>query len=383
MAETITDLYIKSGQLILIGIILLILLRRRYKYKIKSLNWMIWIFALAFIQGIVELVIYYVKINILELGDQADQFRFNEYHSIPYSIAIFMIYLFAEAMNGHKPNLFRFTIIIGLWASFLTLLLRDTFVNYDLIFDTAASVRFSKTIFDIFTVTAMLFTSIVFFRAYRSSKNSKNRRGALLIFISTLTYVLAGLYELGEDVFGFPPIYGAITFSVTFIVLAYMYTRYPYFVFTVPSKIYRLMVNSEHGIYLYSVDMDEEDEHEESPDELLSTAINSIAKFVEEETGSEKYLRFISLIDRAIVIYRGSSISGIMITDNSTRILYQALSQFIDEFENTFKSEIGVFSADISRFDSSKNLVLRCFPYIESEDVIELTYKQDPLHINK
>ncbi len=382
MAETIADVYIKSGQIILIGIIFLILLRRRYKYRIKSLNWMVSIFALAFIQGIVELVIYYIKINILELGEQADQFRFNEYHSIPYSIAIFMIYLFAEAINGHKPNLFRFTIIISLWASYLTLLFRDTFVDYALIFDTAASARLSKTVFDIFTVTAMFFTCIVFFRAYRSSKNVKNSRGALLIFISTLTYVLAGLYELGEDIFAFPPIYGAITFSVTFIVLAYMYTRYPYFVFTVPSTIYRLMVSSEHGIYLYSVDMDKEDEHE-NPDELLSTAINSIAKFVEEETGSEKYLRFISLIDRAIVIYRGESVSGIMITDNSTRILYQALSQFIDEFENAFKSEIGVFSADISRFDPSKNLVLRCFPYIESEDVIELTYKQDSLLINK
>lgn len=381
MAETIMDVYIKSGQLVLIGLIFIFLARRRYKYRIKSLNWMIWVFALAFIQGIVELVIYYVKIYVLELGENADHFRFNEYHSIPYSIAIFVIYLFSEAMNGHKPNMFRFSIIIALWTSYLTLLLRDTFLNYSLTFDTAASVRLSKTIFDIFTVTSMLFTSIVFFKAYRSSKNVKNRRGALLIFVSTLTYVLAGTYEIGEDIFDFPPVYGAITFSVTFIVLAYMYTRYPYFVFTVPSTIYRLMVSSEHGIYLYSVDMDSEEEHTDSPDELLSSAINSIAKFVEEETGSEKYLRFISLIDRAIVIYRGKSVSGIMITDNSTRILYRALSQFIDEFEETFETELGVFSADISRFDLSKNLVLRCFPYIESEDVIKLTYQQDSLLI--
>ena len=382
MAETIVDVYIKSGQLILIAIIFLILLRRRYKYRLKTLNWMIWVFALAFIQGVVELIIYYLKIYVLDLGENADHFIFNEYHSIPYSIAIFLIYLFAEAMNGYKPNMLRFTVIIGLWASYLTLLLRDTFTNNSLMFDTAASVRHSKTIFDIFTVTAMIFTSIVFYKAYHSSKNIKNRHGALLILISTLTYALAGIYEIGEDIFDFPPIYGAITFSVTFIVLAYMYTRYPYFVFTVPSLIYSLIVSSEHGIYLYSVDMDNHEESVESPDELLSSAINSIAKFVEEETGSEKYLRFISLIDRAIIIYRGQSISGIMITDNSTRILYGALSQFIDEFEKTFESEIGVFSADISRFDLSKNLVLRCFPYIESKDVIKLTYQQDSLLIS-
>jgi hypothetical protein len=339
---------------------------------------MIWVFALAFIQGIVELIIYYVKINILSLDDPS-QFRFNEYHSIPYSIAIFVIYMFAEAMNGHRPKLLRFTLIIGLWASYLTLLLSDTFTNYALTFDTAASVRLSKTIFDIFCVTAMFFTSVIFRRAYRTSRNAKNRRGALLILISTITYVIAGLYEIGEDIFAFPPVYGAITFSVTFIVLAIIYIRYPYFVFTVPSTIYRLIVSSEHGIYLYSVDMDKEADHIDSSDELLSSAINSIAKFVEDETGSQKYLRFISLIDRAIVIYRGKSVSGLMITDNSTRILYQALSQFINEFEKTFEAEIGVFSADISRFEPSKNLVLRCFPYIESEDVIKLTYQEDPL----
>ena len=117
MAESQSDVMIKLFQIALITIILVILIIRRRKYRIRTLNWMIWIFLFSLLHGIVELIIYYIKIYMLELSEPS-HFRFNEYHTIFYAIGLLLIYLLAEFMDGYTPNLFRFTIISGLSISY-------------------------------------------------------------------------------------------------------------------------------------------------------------------------------------------------------------------------------------------------------------------------
>lgn len=134
MAESNLDVYIKLFQIFIMVLILSILIYRRKKDNIKALNWFIWVFIFAVIHGIAELIIYHIKINILSLSNPS-HFRFNEYHSIPYSISILILYMLGESIISLKPNHIRFSIAVALWTSFISLLFYETFNNYDLVYN--------------------------------------------------------------------------------------------------------------------------------------------------------------------------------------------------------------------------------------------------------
>ncbi len=378
MAETTADLIIKIAQLLLILMVLFLLIYRRNNKKIKLLDWMIAVFSLSAAQGITEIFIYYLK-YIYGIGlDNPRNFRFNEIHSIPYAFALFTIYILAELMTGYRPHPIRFSLIVSVLASYLSIYFYTIFDNYSLEFDHPAYKSISKTIFDFYQVIVMIFISYIFFKAYRKSNNKQNKIGSLLIFISTVLYVLGASWELGEDLLHFPPVYGAITFSFTFIILAIIYIKYPYFVFTVPTRIHKLILSTDSGLYLYSVELKTEQITENS-DELLAAAINSIIRFFEQETGSQETIRLIDLGDREMIFSAGKYLQGIMIVDNSSYIVHKSLEHFITEFEKEFDKNTNTFNIQMPDIEEGKKIVLRCFPYIESEESLQTSFTKDSI----
>lgn len=372
MAESNIDVYIKLFQIFIMVLILSILIYRRKKDNIKALNWFIWVFIFAVIHGIAELVIYHIKINILSLSNPS-HFRFNEYHSIPYSISILILYMLGESIISLKPNHIRFSIAVALWTSFISLLFYETFNNYDLVYNFPATDNISNTIFDFFQIYVMGFLSYVFFLSRRESNNPKHKRATFWMFFASLTYSLSILYELGEDLLNFPNIYGAITLGLSFIVLAYIFVRYPYYTFSVPTHVYRLIITSnKHQSMIYSAELIHP-KKSSSSSELLASAISAISSFMVNTTGSNESLHFADLGDRSILIVRGKLVSGIILTENSTFILRSALKQLVIEFENKYDEELISFNADISQFENeTKHIIAQCFPFIESEETIKL-----------
>lgn len=372
MAESQVDLIVKFVQVGFVLLILVSFLYKRRRLKLKGLNWFLLIFGLTLVQGIAELVTYYIKIYMLDL-DYPSHFKYNELHGIPYGMAVMAIYLMAESMDSDKPDPLRLSFLSGLWASYITLLIHEIMREDSLMFDQPGSTLSYKTVFDIFQFAAMLFVSIIFWKAYRISKNKANRRAALAMFVSTITYVLAALYEIGEDFLGFTPMYGGLTFIFAFIVLAYVFLRYPYFVYSSPSPIYRLMITTEFGVYLYSVQTDDEG----SPDELLASALASIALFIKAETRSSSGLHTVSTGDRAIMIAEGEHVKGILLAEKATRALRYALEQLVAEFEREYCDDLERYWAELAKFQDSIPIVLRCFPYIESKEVVKFQYQAD------
>lgn len=219
----------------------------------------------------------------------------------------------------------------------------------------------------------MGFLSYVFFLSRRESNNPKHKRATFWMFFASLTYSLSILYELGEDLLNFPNIYGAITLGLSFIVLAYIFVRYPYYTFSVPTHVYRLIITSnKHQSMIYSAELIHP-KKSSSSSELLASAISAISSFMVNTTGSNESLHFADLGDRSILIVRGKLVSGIILAENSTFILRSALKQLVTEFENKYDEELISFNADISQFENeTKHIIAQCFPFIESEETIKL-----------
>lgn len=376
MAESTTDVYIKLFQIVIITTVLVVLYHRKRQYRLDSLKWLITIFALADLQGISELIIYYIKIYVLELSNPS-AFRFNEVHTVIYGFAIFAIYIFAEQLHSLHPNVYRFGLVSLLFGMYLSLLFYKIFNNYDIVFhDSTADDQIYSTYFDFFQMFAMLFVTYVFFKSYTLSQDPNNRRASLYTFIGTLVYVLVTLYEIGETLLGFPNVYGALTYSLTFLIFAYVYIRNPFFVFAIPTRVHRIILTTTAGIYLYGADIAKDTG--DAPDELLAGGISAIIGFLTELTGSSvPDLKYALVGDRALVIRRQKELIGFIITDKSTGMLTSALDQFVSDFSYFYRKELTEFRSDIGQFVEAPAMIARNFPFVEASEIKQFQTTHD------
>ncbi|MCY3412371.1 MAG: hypothetical protein INQ03_12110 [Candidatus Heimdallarchaeota archaeon] len=371
MAENELDVIIKVIQILVILFIEIILVQRSRKYQMKALRWFIWSFFFAFIHGIIELVIYYLKIYVFTIAEPS-YFKFNEYHSIPYSIGIFLLYILAESIVGYQRNQFRIFFAVSIWSSYITMLLYESLSTPGLVYTEPATSKLSNTLFDIFQIFTMGFFTYVFMLSHNKTRNDTHRKGTLTLVISSSIYVISIIYELGEDLLNFPNVYGAITLGISLLVLAFMFIRYPYFVFSVPTEIYRIILTSNfHKSLVYSAGL-LNPEKESKSSVLVASGISAIAEFMKDSTGSNESLQYAYLGDRALMMVKGKLVSGIIIAENSTYILRSALKQLVREFETRYEKQIESFNANISQFYESRDIIARTFPFIESKETISL-----------
>ncbi|MHA1448045.1 MAG: hypothetical protein ACTSP4_01335 [Candidatus Hodarchaeales archaeon] len=367
MAETALEVYIKLGQMVIITFLVIVLIIRQRQTRIRPLYWLVVIFLLADLQGLVELVIYYVKTSILHL-EETNLFRFNEFHTIPYSMGIFAVYLLAEYMTGKRPNEFRFFIVTGLWIAFLTTMLYDAFFEVE---EGPVNTHSFNTIFNIFQCTAMLYVVYVFLGAFIKTKNKSNKNISFLIFLATATFEIVALYDILQDSFGFPRIYAALPYSMTFLILAYVYFRHPYYVFNVPTKIYRVFIaNKDTGGLLYSAEMDSVDYQ---GDNLFAPAVTAMSMLMKEVAGTTKNLLQVTFTNREMMVSRRGKIVGYILSDEATLILGLALKHYVKEFSALYSEELEKMERVLvgkESFKGSEELLARCFPFLEAKDVI-------------
>jgi hypothetical protein len=364
MAETLTDVYIKSIQIIITIIILSILVYRRRQHQLHALNWLIIIFSFGTLQGIVEIITYVIKIYWLKL-DNPIYFRFNEVHLIPYGITIFFIYLLAEAMMEDRPNPWRFFIVSSLWAASMSIMFFQIFNNYSVEFsDKEAPHQFFNIAFDVFQLVAMLFASYVFWQSFRHSKNKENQRATFWLFFAVFIFALVTVYELVEQIFSLTDIYGVWLYGFSFLILAYVYLKYPYFVLGNPNRIYRIVLSTKSGLLIYSADL--EGLENGSSDELLAGGVTAISEFITETSGATGPLNFVQFSNRALIVRRIDNIVGFIIAEKATRMLWSALRQFVQEFTSNYTSIVQEdIGSKADKFAIPETIITRCFPFVE------------------
>ena len=388
LAETLAQLYLKLIQMFFITLILVLLIYRKKQYKINALWWLITVFGLAELQGLIEILIFFYKVYVLKLPDPS-LFRFNEFHTIPYSLALFALYLMSEHMVDLRPNTYRLTLVSVLWGGYFSLLIYDSFHDYDwslkpesLVLSSPQYTHAFNTWFNFFQFTVMLFVTYVFWMAYKTSHDEANTKVSFLMFIGVLIYTIVALEEVIESVFGleFTGIlsYKAIYYGITFLIIAYVFVKYPYYVFNVPTYVYRLILATKEGIFIYGAQIElpffKKTHEEETSDELLASAISALTQFMEEAADTKGTIRIVQLEDRVLLVRKEDNLMGMVIAQSPAKMLISALGQFVREFNKTYHVDV-VSAVDNESFSGAEMIIARCFPFIEASDIIQTKIK--------
>ncbi len=368
----------------IVTFIVIILIYRKKQHKIRALNWLIAVFILADLQGLVELLIYVYKVNVIKL-ENPSLFRFNEFHSIVYALALLVLFFMTEYMRTLKPNHWRVGLIGVLWGGYFALLLKDAFGGFNweftkenLVMETPPKTHSFDLWFNIFQLVLIIFVAETFWKAYATSHSKENKRVSLWLFISVLVFGVVALEEalegfLGRRLFGGTFGYKAIYYSLTFLVLAYVYVRYPYYVFNVPTYVYRIILSTKNGVFIYGAEIDnpfvKEGDEDSVSDELLAGALSAMTQFMEEAAHGQGTIRLVELEDRALLVRKEGDLIGMVIAEKATRMLHSALGQFVREFNEAFAETIGTYW-ESEAFTGSEHIIARCFPFVEAKDII-------------
>ena len=383
VAETIAQVYLKLAQILIILFITAVMIYRKKQHGIRALNWLIAVFSLALLQGIFELIIYWVKVDYYGLEDTT-LFRFNELHTIPYSLALLTLFFLAEQMHDMRPSTWKLIVVFSTWGSYMGLLIYDSFSGFDWSWSKASVTTETSPVthpfnqwFNIFQFVLMVFVLITFWEAYRTSHNPLNKKVSLWMVIGIVIFAVVAFYEVIESLFNIslPGIfdYKALYYSVTFLVLAYAYLRYPYYVFNVPTYVYRIILATKEGIHLYSAEIENpfSTVTEEASDELLASAVSAMTRFMEEASASKGSIKLVELEDRALLVRKEQNMVGMVIAERATRMLRSALGQFVREFIATYKEQLSE-TWNTTLFKGAEEIIARCFPFVEAKDILRV-----------
>ncbi len=378
------QVYLKLLQMAIVTFIVIILIYRKKQHKIRALNWLIAVFILADLQGLAELLIYVYKVQVVKLEDPS-LFRFNELHSLIYALALLVLFFMTEYMRTLRPNHWRVGLIGVLWGGYFALLLKDAFGGFNwkftkenLVMATPPATHSFDLWFNIFQLVLIIFVAETFWRAYATSHSKENKRVSLWLFISVFVFGVVALEEtlegfLSRALFGGTFGYKAIYYSLTFLVLAYIYVKYPYYVFNVPTYVYRIILSTTNGVFIYGAEIDnpfvKEGEEDSVSDELLAGALSAMTQFMEEAAHGEGTIRLVELEDRALLVRKEGGLVGMVIAEKATRMLHSALGQFVREFNETFAETIRTYW-EAEAFEGSEDIIARCFPFVEAKDII-------------
>ncbi|MHA1911454.1 MAG: hypothetical protein ACTSYA_07145 [Candidatus Kariarchaeaceae archaeon] len=368
MAENLTDVIIKVPQMAIIVLIVGVLLYRRQKNKVRGYTWLIVIFSFAFLQGLTEVIVYFLK----ESNDF--WYRFDWFEYIPYGLALMSFYIFTELFNNDLPPLKRLIPMSSLLASVYAIYLYS-----ELYLDISKEPNETaySFLFDIFQLIVFLYAFYAYYQVHLTITYTEIKRISITVLTVIGVLSVISLSEIMEHFFHYD-FYAAIPMAVCFLVIAIVYLIYPMYVFLLPIEIHQIFVTHKDGRGLFSVKCSEESQFDELDTLLISGAASAISNFVHEVVGTASPLRSIILDDRVLIIEEHGPISAMMIVSRPSYLLRRALTQFATDFHTRWASELVNFDGLLNRFYSAEELVVQCFPFLQTSDLFSIKFETEP-----
>ncbi len=369
MAATLTELYIKIGQLVIILIILVYFLYRRLKDRITGFTWFITLFSFIVLQSLIEIAIFFPTQN----GKINSSSTIQEIHMIPSGIALFGLFLYLEFIRSEKPS----TILLGFASVLLGGYLAVYFIelSFGLESSLPAEYRSSRIILNILQAFVLAEALYIFIQDIRKVEYRKLRRISLAMavafgigfFFATLKIFERWTIQINENL----QFYGAIPFSITFGILAIAFIANPFYVYLLPAKINKILIFNEAGLLLYSVRIGK-DEPELSHDVLFSGIITALRSLIAETTGARTDLRKVSFRDKKLLIVENQerNLTTLIVCDSDSLILQTAAKHFTERFYLKYKPAIDEFDGAVGIFQDASDLVKRVFPFVPPEEII-------------
>jgi len=183
----------------------------------------------------------------------------------------------------------------------------------------------------------------VYFLMYRKSISTGKKKqtkiflvSSVMGFIGTICAMLFELFFIHELVLEF------LVIAVASSILGITYLRNPYISFLLVNTIYKIMIVQDTGVLCYSRTIIEE---KQVNDEVIAGFIQAILLFGKESLGSDKVNRDVCVFsfgDRRILLKEHKKIIGVVIVDNVSDAIKNALKEFTIKFWNNFSEDLNV-----------------------------------------
>ncbi len=377
MASSMTELWIKVVQMVILGLILGYFLYRRYKDKITGFTWFIWLFGLVILQGIFEIIIFilWYVFGILEYttGNEVNASSVFEIHMIPSAIALFVLFLYLEFMRHEKPNTILLAISSTLLGSYLIVLILELVFKLELgVVD--PEYRVSRVILNIFQAFVLGEAFYVYVKDTIKAEYKKLKRVSLIISIATgigFGAAFLKIFERWTVDLGFW-VYGAIPFSVTFGILALAFILNPFYVYLLPAKINKILIFNDSGLLLYSVSIGREQDTIAHQDILVTGTVTALKSLISETTGAQTDLRKVSFRDKKMIVVENAdrNVATLIISDSDAWILQMAAQHFTESFCEQFQEAIREFNGNVAQFEKASDIVRQVFPFVPPEEIV-------------
>lgn len=362
------ELIIKTIQMAIILLILLIFLYRWKKKGIRGYSLLSGALISALLQGCLE-TLFYVLTIYTNFDQNNNTLAKIEY--IPYGLIFLFLILHFEYFTGWK---YFSVIAICFIVSFLTALIIDFGYNLSPVVinpNTPPNYMNDKPfmlVFDLYQIYAIAFCFTASSYTYIKTKASTIGKTTFAFIISFFIALVVAIIEFFEHIFAFE-VYGAIGFGISIGIVFLIYLISTDFVYITPVPVYRLIVIHSSADPIFSV-RNKRVEHKQK-DFVVGGIFSAFSSFISEISGSHgKSLTNIKLEDRQLLIKNHDSITGLLITDKVIKVFDYSLRAFLADFCKTYSADLANYVGDISVFDQALTLLQKSFPYLEKDYLV-------------
>lgn len=223
------------AQLVFISIIITLLSFQIVKRNAKPLKLVVLSLNFAWVRALLSLI----------MNPNRDIWNVKgEFQLLFLILTMVSLYTFFEYTLNDKPLVRRALIIYGLtgfYLGFYIIALSTKATENGVNWPFAPEIPFWQLPVDLIQVVVYTFGVYTFLRMARYSNNSESRKLSLALALAFLLLLFSAIMELTEYFTG-NQFSQTITTFPAFIILLIVYTYHPYFSYSSPVKVYRLLV---------------------------------------------------------------------------------------------------------------------------------------------
>ncbi len=140
------------------------------------------------------------------------------------------------------------------------------------------------------------------------------------------------------------------------------------YIYRLPYNIYILTVLYKNGNKIHTVRLKSERKIQ-IEDILLSGLISAINSVYSQTLQTQSLIESISSKDASILLKSGEFITVVIVTDKGSAVLLNALERYVKEFEKKFHALLTKQEANMTEFESAKELISAIFPFFQIESI--------------
>jgi hypothetical protein len=317
---------------------------------------------------------------------------FQSLHLNLYGLHFFCLYLFFERLISKKPNLIRFSIMVGLlvmltialWLVYYskTNSITISFLNYSLELNSFTGISWVIADFSYWTPAFIVYLGLgvpIYIKTYLYTKEKKPvvlaiallfvGFGFIITFLVDLIFIL-NFFNINIDVPNVILVLSNLNnvfqlIGIMLFVIVYLINID--YIYRLPSDTYILMVLKEGGIPVHTIHLKTRNEVE-IKEFLLSGMITAINNLFMEITKNRNPIQNILSQGINVLVQTGKEITAVLLTENISYFLNQGLKRYVKVFEKEFSKELECNEENVHEYDRGVKILESVFPFFIIED---------------